>query len=247
MHYTSPNNLSSHLSIFSPLLPSVSTSLSSASLKAVHLSAISMPGHTTPPFNTILISPSIFLHLILFFFFHLLSLPGYLSHIPAPYALHTFSCPRLFRVKLNPVNVSWFNSADLKKTDLEKGDKLYQICSSSPLCGQCVYFYIPLRPAPPILSTLSSPRTFSPASSLSVSSGRHCHSLDSEESLQWLTLIKVVNESPFRSADLKVHVCSTLGLSCEASCVCVQHVSIKLSLISAGRWRRKVQLRELEV
>lgn len=80
MHYTSfLNNLSSHLSIFLPLLPPSLHPFSSAWLKAFHLSAISMPGHPPapqktpppPPFNSILIFPSIFLHLFLSYPFSL--------------------------------------------------------------------------------------------------------------------------------------------------------------------------------
>lgn len=80
MHYTSfLNNLSSHLSIFPPLPPSVSASLSSASLKAFHLSTISMPGHASPiRLNSYL--PLYIPSSLLFLSFFSIFLPSYLSH-----------------------------------------------------------------------------------------------------------------------------------------------------------------------
>lgn len=83
MHYTSfLNNLSSHLSIFPPLPPSVSASFSSASLKAFHLSTISMPGHTSPiRLNSYL--PLYIPSSLLFLSFFSIFLPSHLLHPPS--------------------------------------------------------------------------------------------------------------------------------------------------------------------
>lgn len=80
-----------------------------------------------------------------------------------------------------------------------------------------VYFWIPFHIftlSPPPCSTQSacvcvflSLRLFCSVSSLPSLSDRHCRSLDSEASLQWLTLIKVANESPFHSVGVRLCVC----------------------------------------
>lgn len=85
-----------------------------------------------------------FSFIYLFFIYSLCLATSHTFMLRAPSVRPPAPGPRLFRVKLNAVNVSWFNSADLKKADLEKGDKLYQICSSSPLVGSvCIFTPLP--------------------------------------------------------------------------------------------------------
>lgn len=82
MHYTSfLNNLLSHLSIFPSLPPSVSAFLSCASVKAVHLSTISMPGRTSAIRHNSYLSLYIPSSLLFLSVFSIL-LPSYLSHTP---------------------------------------------------------------------------------------------------------------------------------------------------------------------
>lgn len=194
MHYTSfLNNLSSHLSIFPPLPPSVSASLSSVSLKAFHLSTISTPGHTSPPFDSILIFPSIFLHL----FF---SYPSSLSFCPAtsrilpPCALYPLPLrpPAQIKPRAWPDHVSHRGPATrTQETDLEKQDKVHQNCSgfTAPwavyIFGYRFTFLHSPHPAPPSLSVcVSLPPSVLLRLSFPSSSDRHCRSLDSEASLQ---------------------------------------------------------------
>lgn len=204
MHHTSfLNNLSSHLSIFPPLLPSVSASLSSAPLEAFHLSTISMPGHTSPirlnsylPFYI----PSSLLFPIL---------PLYLSaqlplctlysqlrpSLPLPPPSPS-SCPRL---KLNPVGVSLARprlptkaqAHRPKKQTLKNKIKYIKTAMGSLLHGQCIFldtishFNTLSALLHPVCLCFSPPVCFAPSRPLFLSfSDRLCRSLDSEASLQ---------------------------------------------------------------
>lgn len=121
MHYTSfLNNLSSHLSIFLPLLPPSLHPFSSAWLKAFHLSTISMPGHPpAPPKNptTTTIQLNSYLPLYIpsslpFLSFFSIFRPSYRPQSPSLCPLSLLSAsscphpPHNPQLKLNPVSVS---------------------------------------------------------------------------------------------------------------------------------------------
>lgn len=153
-----------------------------------------------PPFDTILIFLSIFLHL---FFFY----PSSLSCCPAtsriPPSLRPLSppflspCPpaeiKLCRHEPGPTtSPTEAQPHGPKKTDLEKQDKVHQNCSgfTAPwavyIFGYHFTFLHSPCPAPPSLSVFLSPSfCFAPSLFLCVFfTGTHCRSLDSEASLQ---------------------------------------------------------------
>ena len=104
MHYTSfPNNLCSHLSIFSSLPPSVSTYLFSTLLKGFHLLAMAHYLHSTQFLSDALysfISSS-----PIFLLYHLSQLPLTYPRFQSPLSPPSLSsCPLL--LKLNPVGTS---------------------------------------------------------------------------------------------------------------------------------------------
>lgn len=171
MHYTSfLNNLSSHLSIFPPLPPSVSASpffclaLSASPLRYLSTWATSFPPPSLPP---ILILPSIFLHL----FF---SYPPSLSFCPATF-LSVPSIPLPSPSSCLEIKPRWRGPGPTtspaepqphgpKKTDLEQQDKVHQNCTgfTAPwpayIFGYHFHiFYTFPRPAPPSLSASLSP------------------------------------------------------------------------------------------
>lgn len=213
MHYTSLcSNLSSHLSIFSSLPPSVSTSFSSALLKAFHLTTISVPMYPTPVWHNSYLSlyiPSSRLFLSFF--------SAFLSSFPAtpcpPSPLSVSVCPR--RLKLNPVGASlaqpclppWLDQGNRTCKTRQSELKLQLVQSSVGSVYFWILFHI-CTPWPPCSSVCFPPSiVFAWCLFLLISSSdRHCRSLDSVGSLQWLTLIKVANDSP-----LCVCVCESVS------------------------------------
>lgn len=210
MHYTSfLNNLSSHLSIFPPLPPSVSASLSSAWLKAFHLATISTPGQLTPTtpqpcthlpirLNSYLTFyiPSSFLFLSFFSIF----LPSYLSHPPSLCPLST--APTLAPSPPAEIKPRWREPGPTtspteaqphgpKKQTLKNKIKYIKTAMGSPLHGQCIFldtishFYILPALLHPVCLCFSPSVCFAPSLLPFPSfSDRHCRSLDSEASLQ---------------------------------------------------------------
>lgn len=186
MHYKSlPNNLSSHLSIFSPLPASIFTYLSSALLKALQLSTISMPGHADPvKHNSYLVLSIASSLLFIIFLAYSVSFRS-ANSVRSVTSLSWLKNP----VKAEPAQLRFPPRAP-KNRDLEKWESVSELQWVHCSVGR-VYFWMPFHifwhSLPCSTQSVSVVRPlvcFAPFLPLSVSSSdRHCHRLDSEGSL----------------------------------------------------------------